>query len=141
MKRFLPLLPCILAVTLVSIVVARGQGTRQAPATSTHTGTEQRRPEPIPAPPPSRGSSAVHVANEHLVAELVVILKETKSADTFLITVKALADFGPRSKPAVAAMLRARSLSRLRCPGFETTRMMPWAAMLQASRGALIPSV
>jgi hypothetical protein len=60
---------------------------------------------PAPAADPHKRGSSVHAINEKLVRDLTAILKKTKSTDTFLVTVKALADMGPRAKPAVPAII------------------------------------
>jgi hypothetical protein len=103
MQRILPLLAGVLGAFLASGPAAWGQGAR--PAASTPVA-ETRRPEPVPAPQPAHRHTSVRAANEQLVAELTVILHETSSPDTFLVTVKALADIGARSKVAVPSIIR-----------------------------------
>jgi hypothetical protein len=58
----------------------------------------------VSAPPPCCPQCAPE--NAKLVDELLTILKETKSADTFLVAVKALSDIGPDAKKAVPAIIR-----------------------------------
>jgi len=89
MKRLLPMLSGVLTAVLASCPAGWGQEIVPAPASA--------------ATPKNHG--AVHAANEKLVRDLVAILKKTKSSDTFLVTVKALADMGPRSKAAVPAII------------------------------------
>jgi hypothetical protein len=64
-------------------------------------------PTPVcmPAAPP-RCCMPSSPDNAKLVEELLAILQETRSADTFIVTVKALSDLGPDAKTAVPAIIR-----------------------------------
>jgi hypothetical protein len=100
----------VLMLATVAVVVsgpaAWGQKVRTDQVCPSLPASEVIRPEPVPAPIPSRSHNSVRAANEQLVSELILILQETKSPDTFLVTVNALACVGPRAKAAVPAIIR-----------------------------------
>jgi hypothetical protein len=103
MKRFYRTLPAILIVALATTV--RGQEILPAPVLTPRPPSSIRA-EAVPAPAASaKTQGTVRAANEKLVRELMAILKKTKSSDTFLVTVKALADIGPRARAAVPAII------------------------------------
>ncbi len=56
------------------------------------------------------GALAGRVRDDHekhdLLSELIAILNETKSVDTFSVTLAALAEMGPRAEPAIPAIIR-----------------------------------
>jgi hypothetical protein len=101
MQRFLPSLPLLTVVVVVHSPLALGQGPSASAVSPVRAPVEMHRGEQ--KPPDGRPSA--RAANEQLVRELTCILKKTKSQDTFLVTVKALADIGPRAKPAVPAII------------------------------------
>jgi hypothetical protein len=104
MKRFYPTLPAILIVALATTV--RGQEILPAPVLTSRPAPVVHAAEPVPPPAASaKTHGSVHAANEKLIRELTAILQKTKSKDTFLVTVKALADMGPRSRAAVPAII------------------------------------
>lgn len=104
MKRIYPMLPAMLIVAAATTV--RGQEILPAPVPAPRSTSSIHHAEPV-APPAASAKThgTVRAANEKLVHELVEILKKTKSTDTFLVTVKALADMGPRARAAVPAII------------------------------------
>jgi hypothetical protein len=56
-------------------------------------------PAPVPSPAPVKVSG-------DLVQELIQIINETRSIDTFFVTTKLLEDMGAKSRPAVPAIIR-----------------------------------
>jgi hypothetical protein len=100
MKRFLPLLP-VLAAVLAHGPAALAQGTLLDPVSPVRAPAAARRAEA----PATEGRTSVREVNQQLVRDLTAILKNTKSADTFLVTVRALGDMGSRAKPAVPAII------------------------------------
>jgi hypothetical protein len=103
MKHFYPTLPAILIVVLGTTV--RGQEILPAPVAPRSTcGIHPAELVPPPAAS-AKTHGTVRAAKEKLVRELVGILKKTKSTDTFLVTVKALADMGPPSRAAVPEII------------------------------------
>jgi hypothetical protein len=105
MQRFLSL-SGILTAALASCAVACGQEKIPAPVLAPRcTGCAPCCPATTAVSAPAKTHGAVHAANEKLVHELVAILKTTKSSDTFLVTVKALEDIGPRARAAVPTMI------------------------------------
>jgi hypothetical protein len=100
MKRFLPLLPVLTAV-LAHGPAALAQGTRTDPVAPVRAPAPARRAEA----PATEGKTSVREVNQQLVRDLTAILKNTKSPDTFLVTVRALGDMGSRAKPAVPAII------------------------------------
>jgi hypothetical protein len=102
MKRLLLIVPGAVAALLAGQAAGWSQEYAvPAPAAP----APHREVVPAPAKDPHKHGSTVHAINEKLVRDLTAILKKTKSTDTFLVTVKALADMGPRAKPAVPAII------------------------------------
>lgn len=106
MKRTYPILS---AATLAAALIACYAAWAQSPPQTIC---------PPPGPPPSayttpaqptrayRPACAARSDNDKLVEGLVAIINETDSTDTLLVTVKALADLGPRARLAVPAIIR-----------------------------------
>jgi hypothetical protein len=88
---------CLFAALAVTVaVVAQAPPPRDNPRVSANVGQETGPVAPSASHRPAHGS----------VRELVAILDETRSVDTFLLTATALAELGSKAKPAVQAIIR-----------------------------------
>ncbi|HKB40226.1 MAG TPA: hypothetical protein VKD72_27600, partial [Gemmataceae bacterium] len=101
-------LPLALSLFAVGVILYSVQG--QTPSSSgTRSHSVPAATEPVPPtpdrPPCPRCTSGR--PDDDLVGALVAILEETRSPDTLLVTVKALADLGPRARTAVPAVIRS----------------------------------
>jgi hypothetical protein len=106
MKNRIPVLCllCALAAVALAAVAVHGGGPR-----TTKTVAADIRPSVGSLPPGS-------------VQELTAILDETRSVDTFLLTVSALAELGPKAKPAIRAIIRnAERLGVLKDQAMQAT--------------------
>jgi hypothetical protein len=108
MKRPRPsLLVLTLGIALLTGYAAWGQPKPTPPAAACPTTCgPQACPAPVCMPAAPRCCVPSSPDNAKLVEELLAILKETKSADTFIVTVKALSDLGPDARTAVPAIIR-----------------------------------
>ncbi|HXG12170.1 MAG TPA: hypothetical protein VNK04_20615 [Gemmataceae bacterium] len=100
-RPYLSLLVPVLGVALLTGSAASGEPKR-CPATGGATAC----PAPVSAFVPARCCPPTSPENAKLVEELRTILQETSSSDTFLLTVKALADIGPDAKATVPVIIR-----------------------------------
>jgi hypothetical protein len=106
MQRYFAMLPGVLTAVLACSSAAWCQEIVPAPIPVPRQTAITRHSVPVEAPAaPPKSHGSVHAANEKLVHELIAILKKTKSQDTFLVTVRALEDIGPRSRAAVPAII------------------------------------
>jgi hypothetical protein len=55
---------------------------------------------------PTRGPLCERPAKQDLLSELIAILNETKSDDTFSVTVHLLAEMGPKAESAIPVVIR-----------------------------------
>jgi hypothetical protein len=105
-RRNIPALCACVLAALAACYAAWGQSPRRdgpAPGPASAPGDC---PRPAPAAERCRPARAARLGDEGLVEGLVAILEQTDSPDTLLVTVKALADLGPRARGAVPAIIR-----------------------------------
>jgi hypothetical protein len=105
MRRTYPILPIFtFAAALLACYAAWAQS---PPRTSCPPADPPMRPVASQPTECRRPAQAAQSDNDKLVDGLVAILNETESSDTLLVTIKALADLGPRARLAVPAIIRA----------------------------------
>jgi len=101
-------LPLALSLLAVCVILDSVRGQTPSPSgTRSHSvpATSEPLPPTADRPPCPRWTSGK--PEDDLVGGLVAILDETRSPDTLLVTVKALADLGPRARAAVPAVIRS----------------------------------
>jgi len=101
-------LPLALSLLAVGVILYSVRGQTPTPSgTRSHSVPAATEPVPPTADRPPYPRCTSGKPDDDLVGGLVAILEETKSPDTLLVTVKALADLGPRARTAVPAVIRS----------------------------------
>jgi hypothetical protein len=105
MKRTAPLFTLLgLAAVLVPLLAVLGNA-------SPPTSAPARPSDPVLSAPPTPATTRAcpaqaPSANEKVVGELVALLRETRSPDTFLVTVMVLGRMGAEARPAIPDIIR-----------------------------------
>jgi hypothetical protein len=101
-------LPLALSLFAACVILYSVQGQTPTPSgTRSHSVPAATEPVPPTADRPPCPRCTSGKPDDDLMGGLVAILDETKSPDTLLVTVKALADLGPRARSAVPAVIRS----------------------------------
>jgi hypothetical protein len=94
---------------------------------------------PVPPPPPKTNGDLIH--------ELIQIINETRSVDTFFVTTKLLEDMGAKSRVAVPAIIRnAERLELFKDSFFQTEKdgekpkRLEMASLIVDSLGKILSS-
>lgn len=97
LDRIVALLGLVAVLTSVTFLLAGEPGKPAHPKTSA----------PCCQAKAASTCSSAATTDEHIVQELVTILKETRSPDTLLVTVTVLGRMGPAAKPAIPVIIRS----------------------------------